>query len=46
MRLRRRRSSAQSDADLRLARIDVLDVMPMTPTGKLDKIALRSKYSS
>ncbi len=37
---------AQPDADPRLSRIDVLEVMPMTPTGKLDKIALRKEYQS
>ena len=36
---------AQPDADPRLARIEVLDVMPMTPTGKLDKITLRKQFA-
>ena len=34
----------QPDADARLARIELLDAMPMTPTGKLDKITLRKQY--
>ena len=37
---------AQPDADARLARIELLTVMPMTPTGKLDKITLRKQYVS
>ena len=36
---------AQLDADARLARIEMITDMPMTPTGKLDKITLRKRFS-
>ena len=32
--------------DVRLGRVEVIAVMPMTPTGKLDKVALRLQFSA
>lgn len=32
----------QAELDQRLAGVRIVDVMPMTPTGKLDKVALRA----
>lgn len=33
---------SQPNADQRLATVQAIDVMPMTPTGKLDKVTLRT----
>ncbi len=36
---------AQADADARLAAIEMITDMLMTPTGKLDKITLRKRFA-
>lgn len=36
---------AQPDADARSAAIEIITDMPMTPTGKLDKITLRKRFA-
>jgi long-chain acyl-CoA synthetase len=37
--------ATQPDFDARLRRIELIETMPMTPTGKLDKMTLRSAFS-
>ena len=32
--------------DVRLGRVEVVAIMPMTPTGKLDKVALRLQFTA
>lgn len=36
----------ETGGDDRLGRIELVDALPMTPTGKIDKIALRARFTS